>query len=73
MNVVMKSVHSSHIDQVGYDPERKELHVVFQDGKHAVYSNVPLIKGAAVVNAPSVGSALHREIKASGQFPHRYV
>ena len=67
----MKRVFSSHVNEVGYDPAAQELHVVFDNGKHAVYSGVPAVKGRAVVDAPSVGSALHTEIK--GQYAHRYV
>jgi len=71
--LLMKKVYSSHVNEVGYDAAKRELHVIFQDGQHAVYDGVPADKGYAVVNAPSVGGALHREIKATGGFPHRYV
>lgn len=69
--VAMKKVFSSHVSEIGYDSQLMELHVLYQNGKRSVYSDVSPSKGQAVVNAPSVGSALHREIK--GLFPHRYA
>lgn len=68
--LLMKKVFSSHIDEVGYDAAKRELHVSFSNGQRGVYDNVPADKGGAVVNAPSVGKALHREIK-SAAFSYR--
>ena len=71
MPIKTQNVFSSHIDTVGYDDAIKELHVVFSKGKTAVYSGVPAVLAASVMNAPSVGQALNENIK--GNFPHRYL
>ncbi len=70
MALKMKKVFSSHIDAVGYDPDSKELHVRFQKGKTAVYMDVPADTAQMVVDAPSVGTALHQFVK--GKFAHGY-
>lgn len=67
----MKRVFSSHINGVGYDIDSKELAVEFKDGRTAVYMDVPSDVAQMVVDAPSVGSALHRFIK--GRFAFGYV
>lgn len=71
----MKRVFSSHIDAVGYDPNSKELHVQFRGkggkaGETAVYIEVPADAAAMVVDAPSVGTALHAHVR--GKFAHGY-
>lgn len=71
----MKSVFSSHIAKVGYDEASQELHVEFQQkgqkaAQTAVYSGVPPDVAKMVVDAPSVGSALHELIK--GKYAHGY-
>lgn len=65
----MKPVFSSHIASVGYADG--ELHVVFKNGKSGVYSGVPPDIGESVVNAPSVGTALHQSVK--GRFAFSYA
>jgi hypothetical protein len=66
----MRSVFSSNVSEVGYDPETQELHVRWQNGKLSIYSGVPADTADGVMNAASVGGALNDEIK--GTFPHRY-
>ena len=66
----MKRVFSSQADEVGYDAETKELHVKFKNGKTAVYMDVPADVGVAVVDAPSIGTALHQLVK--GKFAYGY-
>jgi KTSC domain len=70
---MMKSqnVYSRHIDTVAYDDSTQELHVKFSKGKTAVYSGVPVTLASSVMNAPSVGAAVHAQIK--GSYPHRYL
>lgn len=67
----MKDVYSSHVDQVGHDPQTNELHVKWDSGKTSVYSNVPAELAQSVVQSWSVGKALTAQVK--GQFPHRYL
>ncbi len=64
----MKKVFSSFIDQVHYDAEAETLTVTYRRGGATTYSAVPADIGRAVENAPSVGEALHRQIR--GRFPH---
>lgn len=71
MPPVMREVHSSHVDKIGYSAETAELLVVWDSGKTSVYSGVPSALADEVLNSWSVGSALSARIK--GQYEHRYV
>lgn len=71
MAVELKSVYSTSIDQIGYDPEARELHVKWAKGKSSVYNGVPADVAQSVMNAWSVGEALHQMVKKS--YPHRYT
>lgn len=63
--VDMVYVDSTNVDQVGYDPDAMELHVIFKDGgAHYLYRNVPPIIYDELLTAPSKGSYLNREIKS---------
>lgn len=64
----MKRVFSSHINSVGYNPDSQELYVEFSNGKTGVYFGVKSDVAQLVVDAPSVGSALHRFIKGKYAF-----
>lgn len=66
----MRNVFSSHVDQIGYDPETQELHVKYTKGQYAIYQDVPPDKAATVMGSASIGSALHEHIK--GSFEHEY-
>lgn len=65
-----KSVYSSNVSEVGYDPETKELAVTWTKGKRSIYSGVPEELAEQLVNAPSVGSMMRTEIIP--YFSHRY-
>jgi hypothetical protein len=65
-----KSVYSSNVTEIGYDPETKEMSVTWTRGKRSVYSGVPEELAEQLVNAPSVGSMLNEEIKP--YYAHRY-
>jgi len=68
----MRNVFSSHVDQIGYDEEAGELHVTFsRTGKTAVYANVSAKEARAVLEAPSIGEAMWRQIR--GQKPFGYL
>lgn len=67
----MRSVYSSHIDSIGYDPDSSELHVQWSGGAVSVYAGVPADLAAEVLGAPSIGEALHLGVR--GKFPHRTV
>ena len=65
-----RSVYSSNVSNIGYDPDSKELVVTWSKGKRSIYSGVPEELAVQLANAPSVGSMLNAEIK--NVFPHRY-
>jgi len=67
----MQKKFSSHVNAVGYDENSSELHVVFKNGKTAVYQGVPADVAERVQGAASVGSALHDLVK--GKFEHKYL
>lgn len=64
----MKPVYSSHVEAIGYDEEAHELHVGWQSGRTTVYEGVDPEKARRVMNAASVGSALHAEVKGQHNF-----
>jgi hypothetical protein len=55
----MKQVYSSFVSEVGYDPATQELHVTYQRGGSTVYSGVPPEVALKILDAPSIGEALH--------------
>ncbi len=75
MPVEMKPVFSDSVAAIGYDPETGALSVRWKDvrpGKPttSVYAGVTAEVAEQVMNAPSVGSAIHNFIKPNHQ--HRY-
>lgn len=71
MTVVMKSVFSSNVRQIGYDADQSALYVQWHQGKMSVYSDVPPNVADETLNAPSIGTALRMSV--IGKFPMRYV
>lgn len=69
--MTMRDVFSSHVDRIGYDAEAEELTVEWKKGKTSVYSGVPADVAESVMNAFSVGQAIHNQIKSN--YPHRYA
>lgn len=72
----MKSVYSSAVFAIGYDPETLQLHVQWhgkgnKPGRTSIYYDVPPKKAASVMNAPSINSALNMQIK--GDHEHGYA
>lgn len=61
--VNMISVSSSNVESVGYDQENQIIYVRFLNGALYIYKNVNQNEFDGLVNAPSVGSYLHRNIK----------
>ena len=66
-----KSVYSSNVQEVGYDPDTKELYITWTRGKQSIYSGVPEDLAVDLSNAPSVGSMLNSEVKPF--YAHRYA
>lgn len=63
-------VDSTSLDQIGFDDDNRELHVVFKNGERYVYSDVSREVWDAFRDAPSKGAFLNRELKAKG-YPYR--
>lgn len=63
MSVEMIQVSSSNILAVGYNAEDKIVHVQFLNGSEYIYKGVPQPEFDGLLNAPSVGSYLHRNYK----------
>ncbi len=61
-------VDSSNIEAIGYDEDTQELHVQFLSGGHYIYSDLPRDIFDQLMNAPSKGSFLNREVKNIYQF-----
>jgi hypothetical protein len=57
--VNLHPVKSSNLHSIGYDPERRELHVKFLSGSEGAYSHVDHNTFVVIMAAPSKGKALH--------------
>ena len=64
----MTYVDSSNVEAIGYDDNSMELHVQFLSGSCYIYFDVPHDVFDAMLNAPSKGSFLNREIKGVYRF-----
>lgn len=62
----MKQVNSSMISEVGYDPNTKDLEIVFKSGKKYVYNGVDLCVYEGLIKADSIGQYFHSFIR--GQY-----
>jgi len=67
----MTYVDSSNIEQIGYDSDTSELHVVFKDGSLYVYSDIPVQIYEELLGAASKGSYLNREVKGVYNYDKR--
>ena len=70
MPAVMRPVYSSHVNQIGHDPETQELHVLWDTGKKSIYEGVPAALAEQVRTSASVGGALRKMVK--DRYAHRY-
>ena len=59
----MTPVSSSNVAEIGYDTENQEVYLRFLNGSLYVYKGVPKFEFTGLLNAPSVGSYLHRNFK----------
>lgn len=59
-------VDSSNVDQIGYDGCDREVHVIFQSGRHYVYSDVNQEVWERFRDALSKGRFINEEFKAKG-------
>jgi len=67
----MTPVTSSNISEIGYDDAAQEVYVRFLNGSLYVYKGVPQFEFDGLLNAPSIGSYLHRNYK--NVFPYERV
>ena len=67
----MTQVSSSNISEIGYDDATQEVYVRFLNGSLYVYKGVPQFEFDGLLNAPSIGSYLHRNFK--NVFPYERV
>lgn len=59
----MIPVSSSNIESIGYDEQNEQVYVRFLNGSLYVYKGVPSHEFENLLNAPSLGSYLHRNYK----------
>lgn len=62
-NVEMIQVQSSNVEAVGYDDQSEIAYVRFLNGSLYIYKGVPQWDFDGLLDAPSVGSYLHRNYK----------
>lgn len=67
----MQPVSSSNVQSIGYDENTQILYVRFLNGTMYSYSNVPYVIYEQLLNAPSVGSYMHRNIK--DRYPYERI
>lgn len=59
----MQSVSSSNVAELGYDDVNQIVYVRFLNGSVYIYKGVPQSEYDGLLNAPSIGSYLHRNYK----------
>lgn len=59
----MITVSSSNIESIGYDEQNQQVYVRFLNGSLYVYKGVPAYEFKNLLDAPSLGSFLHRNYK----------
>jgi hypothetical protein len=59
----MTPVSSSNVAELGYDPDNQIVYVRFLDNRLYVYKGVSQSEYDGLLNAPSIGSYLHRNFK----------
>jgi len=64
-------VASSYVDALGYDDGSMSFYVQWKNGTVSRYADVPAGIASDVMNAQSIGQAIHRQIK--GRYQHEYV
>lgn len=75
MALEMRQPFSDTVSAIGFDPETSELVVEWKDVKpgkpgRSIYVGVTPEVAQQVMNAPSVGSAIHNLVKSTSA--HRY-
>jgi hypothetical protein len=68
MELTYRKVSSSLVSEIAYDKEREVLGVRFVSGAEYHHFGVPERVYPNLVNAPSIGAMLNREIKGAHEF-----
>jgi len=71
MSIEMIPVNSSNILAIGYDETNQIVHVQFSNNSEYIYKGVPKHEFDGLLNAPSLGSYLHRNYKNA--YPYERV
>lgn len=66
-----RRVFSSHIETIDYAPESGQFIVEWRGGARTIYAGVPEEVARRIASSPSIGEALHREIR--GRFPFETI
>lgn len=61
-------VDSSNVEAIGFDDDKRELHVQFLSSGCYIYHDVPREIFDELMDAPSKGSFLNREVKGVYQY-----
>lgn len=67
----MRSVYSSFVTHIGYDPLTQFFYVAYKNGQRVAYGGVPADVADSIMKAPSIGEALHMHVR--GKFQFRYL
>ncbi len=67
----MHPVSSSNVDSIGYDESTETLYVRFLNNTLYLYKGVSIMVFEQLLNAPSIGSYMHRNIK--GVYPYERI
>jgi hypothetical protein len=59
-------VDSSNIDQIGFDEQEGEIHVIFKSGRHYIYSGTTSETWDLFRESGSKGIFVNQEFKAKG-------
>lgn len=62
-NIEMIAVSSSNVSEIGYDEANQIVYIRFSNGSLYNYKGVPRLEFDGLLNAPSIGSYLHRNYK----------
>lgn len=63
-----KKVKSTHIDEIGHDPDKNELFIKFSTGSVYVYENVTPTDHKKLMNSKSKGIHLNTHIVPKSKF-----
>lgn len=67
----MIPVSSSNVSALGFDDTEQVVYVEFMNGSIYIYKGVSKIEFEGLLNAPSIGSYLHRNFK--NFFPYERI